>query len=157
VIDSRHCYFLRRHYRPSHVTVKIEKLTLSEILVSETSTFSSQELYPCSLQCASLRTPCATCLSPPPFPSACTSYSCLVPRHSLQLVYIHFLDALRDRLVEDVCNAARKVGRQHVTRLKRGFLLERPSVAKFAAREWLEGWKCHAFRFVVRLSISILV
>jgi hypothetical protein len=59
-------------------------------------------------------------------------------------------------MIEDVCDAARKAGRHHVTRLKRGFLLGRPSTAKFAASEWLEGWKYHVFRFVVRLSFRCL-
>ncbi|KAH9928968.1 uncharacterized protein B0H18DRAFT_1117777 [Fomitopsis serialis] len=76
-------------------------------------------------------------------PESCTSLpeplSCSpVPRQALRLPFHYFLNAVRDRLIDDITEAS-KHGRSHrlATRYKDGFLLG-PSPA---SSEWSVGWE----------------
>jgi mediator of RNA polymerase II transcription subunit 13 len=117
---------------------------------SETSIFTPRDLYPCYASCASQRKPCTTC---PPSRSQTrpqTSASCLLPREPLRRVHCRFVEAIRERLIDDVCEVAGKNGHgRQVRRLKQGFVLGRPGMDETGGDDWTRGWEQHALRFVL--------
>ena len=117
------------------------------LIGSEPSAFTPQELYPCSKPCASQRDPCPSCVSPSP--TTHTSPSSRLPRLPLRYVYRGFLDAVRDRLVDDIAEASiskdkgkERTGRE-VKRFKDGFLLgplNGLDLATEGEEEWDASW-----------------
>ena len=133
------------------------------------SQFTPSALYPCSLECAKLSDPCSCCTSMlsnnsavhgDTFPSS--SFSILFPRLSLRTIYTLFIDAVRDRLIDDICIGPYHPPEEHTiathvqglgrssgaTRLGRGFLTNSDPVFP----TWGYGWeqRSHA-RFVIHL------
>lgn len=99
--------------------------------VSETSSFTPHELYPCSLACADSRNPCASCTDPP-----FISTARLLPRKPLRQIYARFIDAVRTRLIDSVVNASLT----SALRFRNGFLL----ISNAISNEWGADWDHHA-------------
>ncbi|KZT20613.1 hypothetical protein NEOLEDRAFT_831679 [Neolentinus lepideus HHB14362 ss-1] len=110
---------------------ELNELILDGLEVAETSTFTPQSLYPCTGSCSSTFAPCATCLIP-------TISSYPFPRRSIRQVYSQFLQAVRERLIDDVAEASK--GSRPVKRYRNGFLLG-PSESP---GEWSAGWEQYA-------------
>ncbi|KAJ6497407.1 mediator complex subunit 13 C-terminal-domain-containing protein [Mycena sanguinolenta] len=108
------------------------------LIVTSQISFSPSDIYPCCSSCADLETPCAACSELPSLPPQQH-----LPRQSLRLVYSHFLEAVRLRLITDISDASnsKQSGRKRlVKRLKGGFLLDPPP----SSSEWSKGWDNHA-------------
>lgn len=110
--------------------------------VSESSSFKPSDIYPCSLTCATQRIPCPKCLE-----SSSTSFdtpqssASFLPRQCLRLPFSQFLQAVRDRLIEDVAEASRaNATSRSVARLKDGFVLGTST----SSSEWGSGWEHHS-------------
>lgn len=110
--------------------------------MSESFSFKSEDIYPCSITCASLRIPCPSCLDPTSISlDTPQSSATLLPRQCLRLPYLQFLQAVRDRLIDDVAEASRLNGScTSVVRLKDGFVLGTHT----SSSEWGSGWEHHA-------------
>lgn len=122
------------------------------VIGSKLASFTPGQVYPCSDACALLHEPCPRCqesaqgMSNTP-PSAATprsrtnntrSAACLLPRKPLRNILVHFLDAVRCRLIDDISErAASDAGRTPIRRLQDGFLLG-PSPR---SSEWAIGWQ----------------
>ncbi|KAG2150318.1 mediator complex subunit 13 C-terminal-domain-containing protein [Suillus bovinus] len=109
----------------------LKKLKFDDMIISETSSFTPHELYPCSLACADSCTPCASCTDPP-----FMSTARLLPRKPLRQIYARFIDAVRTRLIDYVVNASLNCA----LRFRNGFLL----VPNAASNEWGADWDHHA-------------
>lgn len=104
----------------------------------EIAAFTPQDLYPCSSECSNERMPCPNCLAP--LPSSSKSADCHLPRKPLRRVYSHFLEAVRNRLIDDIVQASlKKPNTRQVKRYKGGFLLGPPP----SLSEWGTGWEHH--------------
>lgn len=123
---------------------------------SETSSFNPADLYPCSSACASQRDPCPTCISQGPTPASIQtlssnananqpSASIHLPRIPLRKIYSAFLDAARDRLIDDIAEASLKASARHrqIKRFKTGFVLG-PMGEGTSTSEWGASWEQHA-------------
>ncbi|EMD41184.1 hypothetical protein CERSUDRAFT_111735 [Gelatoporia subvermispora B] len=120
----------------------LEALQLHCLTSQETSFFTPSSLYPCSAACSELPSPCSNC---PDIVSAdCTTASSSGPpllRKPLRLPFFQFLQAVRDRLVGDICeNSKEKANGRTAVKLKDGFLLS----SSPASSEWGAGWEHHA-------------
>ncbi|GLB33323.1 putative component of the SRB8-11 complex [Lyophyllum shimeji] len=136
-------FFISAQDRVAIATSMLATLQFDGLTVDETSFFALKDLYPCSPACSLLREPCHACLdrdSSRNSSSTCT----LLPRRPLRLVYSHFLEAIRIRLLDDIAKAsAQDVPSRTprpVKRLKGGFLLGSPP----SATEWGSDWDYHA-------------
>lgn len=109
----------------------LKQLRFDDLIISETSSFTPHELYPCSLACADSRNPCASCTDPP-----FISTAHLLPRKPLRQIYARFIDAVRTRLIESVVNASLT----SALRFRNGFLL----VSNAISNEWGADWDHHA-------------
>ncbi|RDX52929.1 hypothetical protein OH76DRAFT_1553636, partial [Lentinus brumalis] len=112
-------------------------LELEHLTVTERSSFIPAGIYPCSAACASRAEPCGQCLhsararSSPPEP---------LPRIPLRQPLMLFLQAARDRLIDDIAEASKLHPRgRTVTRMKGGFLLG----SILFSSEWGSGWENH--------------
>ena len=112
--------------------------------VSESFSFGPCDIYPCSQTCSTQSKPCPNCLDPSlvspifaaesnsPFPSFR-----LLPREPLRLVYTQFLQAVRNRLIDDMCESlsdGRRLGR-----LGNGLIIFPPTHSS----DWGAGWEHH--------------
>ncbi|KAG1724768.1 hypothetical protein EDB19DRAFT_2043401 [Suillus lakei] len=112
----------------------LKQLRFEDLIISETSSFTPHELYPCSSACADSRTQCASCLAhtDPPFISTAR----LLPRKPLRQIYARFIDAVRTCLIDYVVNASWT----SALRFHNGFLL----VPNAISNEWGADWDHHA-------------
>lgn len=109
----------------------LKQLRFDDLIISETSSFTPHELYPCSLACADSRNPCASCTDPP-----FISTARLLPRKPLRQIYARFIDAVRTRLIDSVVNASLT----SALRFRNGFLL----ISNAISDEWGADWDHHA-------------
>ncbi|KAI0352771.1 hypothetical protein OH77DRAFT_1428194 [Trametes cingulata] len=118
----------------------LAKLEFDTLTLSESSSFIPAAIYPCSAACSTQSTPCERCLEHT-LPSPSGSPPQLLPRASLRLPLTLFLQATRDRLIDEVAEASKlnPHGRS-VARLKGGFLLGSLPTSS----EWGSGWESHA-------------
>lgn len=130
------------------------------MIVTETERFRLSGLYPCSVACATRVTPCPACAStinensspvslgtrPIPLTSAC-----LMPRIPLRHIYVQFIQALRERLINDMIMVPESTATEQdpihgpmrsAMRMKDGFLLGFP--LSLSTGEWGTGWAYHA-------------
>ncbi|KAJ7799951.1 hypothetical protein B0H14DRAFT_3113979 [Mycena olivaceomarginata] len=117
---------------------ELSALHFDGLIVTSQISFTPSDIYPCCSSCSDLETPCTACLEL----SSSTPQQHL-PRRSLRLVYSHFLEAVRLRLIADISDASnsKQSGRKRlVKRLKGGFLLGPPP----SSTEWSKGWDTHA-------------
>ena len=125
------------------------------------SQFAPSALYPCSSECAELTNPCSSCTNMVSGSSTVRgdrstplSSSTLFPRLPLRTVYTLFIDAVRDRLIDDICIGAHRPpeynATAHVqiqgrscaaTRLGRGFL----SNGNHIYPTWSCGWEQRSY------------
>ncbi|EIW82148.1 hypothetical protein CONPUDRAFT_143634 [Coniophora puteana RWD-64-598 SS2] len=114
------------------VKSSIEALELDGLAVSDVLSFKPDDLYPCSAECSDRAAPCPNCISGSGSPN---STAPLLPRKPLRIVYSHFLDAVRSRLIDDLANTS--VPGTIIQRCKNGFLLGSiPSTY-----EWADDWQ----------------
>ncbi|KAJ7647889.1 mediator complex subunit 13 C-terminal-domain-containing protein [Roridomyces roridus] len=114
---------------------ELSRLQFDGLTVTSQASFTPADIFPCH-SCADLATPCPSCLDPNSPPQQ-------LPRHPLRLIYSHFLEAVRLRVIADISAAsnAKQSGRKRlVKRLKGGFLLDPPP----SSTEWSKGWDMHA-------------
>ncbi|KAF8075930.1 mediator complex subunit 13 C-terminal-domain-containing protein [Lyophyllum atratum] len=123
-------------------TSKLATLQFDGLTADETSSFPLNGLYPCSSACSALLKPCLTCLDTSLRNSS--TATTLLPRKPLRVIYSHFLEAIRIRLLDDIARASsqnqpNKTSRS-VKRLKGGFLLGPPP----STSEWGSSWEYRA-------------
>ncbi|KAJ6488252.1 mediator complex subunit 13 C-terminal-domain-containing protein [Mycena vitilis] len=124
--------------KKGQAAAELSALHFDGLMVTSQISFAPSDIYPCSSSCSELETPCSACLTP----SALTPQQHL-PRQSLRVVYSHFLEAVRLRLIADISDASntKQSGcRRLAKRLKGGFLLGPPP----SSTEWSKGWDTHA-------------
>ncbi|KAJ7133708.1 mediator complex subunit 13 C-terminal-domain-containing protein [Mycena crocata] len=117
---------------------QLDALHLDGLIVTSQFSFSPSDIYPCCSSCSELATPCPACLEP-----SSLSPQQHLPRQPLRLIYSHFLEAVRLRLIDDISATSntKQSGRKRlVKRLKGGFLLGPPP----SSTEWSKGWDTHA-------------
>ncbi|KIJ70634.1 hypothetical protein HYDPIDRAFT_172404 [Hydnomerulius pinastri MD-312] len=123
----------------------LKALSLDGLVVSESSSFNPQGLYPCSSACADQLSPCLTCLDPStPSPATDPAFSAanLLPRKPLRLIYSRLIEAVRSRLIDDITEVSKDaVNGSSAHRLMNGFLL----ASSRASNEWGADW-LHAAR-----------
>ena len=117
---------------------------------SPISLFTPSSLYPCSRECAQLSTPCSASCSGSAFTSSTANASfgsaVVCPRKSLRQVYSLFVDAIRDRLIDDICvphdnvQDAGLLRMPRATRLGHGFV----SSPEYVHSLWGFGWDTRA-------------
>ncbi|KAJ7188980.1 hypothetical protein C8R46DRAFT_877203 [Mycena filopes] len=115
---------------------ELDALHFDGLVVTSQVSFTTSDIYPCCSSCADLATPCSVCLEG----SSVTQH---LPRQPLRVIYSHFLEAVRQRLIADISDASnsKQSGRKRlVKRLKGGFLLGPPP----SSTEWSKGWDTHA-------------
>lgn len=112
--------------------------TRSSFPVFESSSFTPQDLYPCSSSCATLREPCPVCLDAT---STFPSIASLLPRKPLRDIYSNFIEAVRIRIIDDIVSVSvsksSNIANRQAKRLKGGFLLGTPSLKN----EWSAIWE----------------
>ncbi|KZT66995.1 hypothetical protein DAEQUDRAFT_729591 [Daedalea quercina L-15889] len=123
--------------RTSEAQGALAALQFDDLARVESSTFQPSSVYPCSAACSTQDIPCSECLNPA-HPRVGSSSAHLLPRQSLRLPFYYLLNAVRDRLIDDITEASRHA-RTHrpAIRYKDGFLLG-PSPA---SSEWSAGWE----------------
>ncbi|KAJ7099336.1 mediator complex subunit 13 C-terminal-domain-containing protein [Mycena belliarum] len=117
----------------------LSALHFDGLIATTYTSFSPSDIYPCCSSCSELATPCPSCLEPP----SLSPQQQHLPRQSLRVIYSHFLEAVRLRLIDDISDAShnKQSGRERlVKRLKGGFLLDPPP----SSTEWSKGWDTHA-------------
>src|ERR1700730_18670913 len=118
--------------------------------VSDTSSFTPDEIYPCSSTCSTRRLPCSTCLTlqqQTPEYFASQSVDRLLPRQPLRLIFFHLLEAIRDKLINDIAESSVR----SISRLKGGFLLNQ----HHSSFEWGTGWEHRASARCVSLHLTL--
>ena len=121
------------HLRPLIVLLAAILICFS---VTESSSFTPTAIYPCFPACSTEATPCE-CRSGPAIHAHHMSLTPLLPKATLRLPLNLFLQAVRDRLIDDVTEASKHHPRGRcVTRLKSGFLLGPIPTTS----EWGSGW-----------------
>lgn len=141
--------------------------------MNHVSQFSYKDLYPCSMSCSSRRDPCPTCISLSNFAESSptnahsngtsTNTSPLhvgpetfteliseptsarfLPRQHLRGPYNHFVNAIRDHLLDELCDLYKtdKFFGYGVRRLYRGLLIPQKS----KATGWNTEWEHHKSR-----------
>ena len=124
----------------------------------ELSQFTPSALYPCSSECAELVNPCSSCTNTLSNSftvrgdrSTVSSSATLFPRLPLRAAYTLFIDAVRDRLIDDICVGLYRPLEENTTgihvqvqgrpsaatRLGRGFLSNRDYIYP----TWGCGWE----------------
>ncbi|KAJ7496590.1 mediator complex subunit 13 C-terminal-domain-containing protein [Mycena latifolia] len=117
---------------------ELSGLHFDGLIVTTQTSFSPSDIYPCCSSCSELEMPCSDCLAP-----SSSAPQQHLPRQSLRVIYSHFLEAVRSRLIDDISDASntKQSGRKRlVKRLKGGFLLGPPP----SSTEWSKGWDTHA-------------
>ncbi|KAJ7286899.1 hypothetical protein C8J57DRAFT_1460386, partial [Mycena rebaudengoi] len=134
---SDSCMYAFKIGREGHPPAELSSLQFDGLIVSSQTTFTPADIYPCCSSCSQLAAPCPACLEPTP---ATQQH---LPRQPLRVVYSHFLEAVRSRLIDDIAeasNSKQSTRKRLVKRLKGGFLLgPLPS-----STEWSKGWDSHA-------------
>ncbi|KAF9458006.1 mediator complex subunit 13 C-terminal-domain-containing protein [Collybia nuda] len=105
----------------SEATSTLSQLILDGLFVTEVSSFTPRELYPCSADCSLLPGPCPRCLDAPM--ALATTPGSILPRKPLRNVYGHFLESIRIRVLSDIASTSCGKPQRQVKRLKGGFLL----------------------------------
>ncbi|KAI0027383.1 hypothetical protein K488DRAFT_90914 [Vararia minispora EC-137] len=129
---------------PSLARAPLDGLSLDGLTIIEASSFGPDEVFPCSRACATERQPCPACLQPDAHPQPSGSKASarpsarLLPREPLREPYAHFLRALQDALMDDMCNGS--PAEQRMCRYKDSVVLL-PFAASF---DWGNGWEHHA-------------
>ncbi|KAF8508668.1 mediator complex subunit 13 C-terminal-domain-containing protein [Hysterangium stoloniferum] len=123
------------------VLSELEDLAFDGLQRRELSFFNPSGLYPCSAECAKLPLPCLACTA-----SASSSPTTLLPRIPLRRIYSLFIDAVRDRLIDDICIQSQSNENKGVTgaskltsnpvRLGCGFLAAEQCVAPLWGGSW---------------------
>ncbi|KIJ32318.1 hypothetical protein M422DRAFT_35866 [Sphaerobolus stellatus SS14] len=125
----------------------LQELYLDGLQCSPLSFFTPSSLYPCSIECAQLPSPCPACCANPPASTfsagnASLGSATVCPRKSIRHIFSLFLDAIRDRLIDDICAPRQNVQNpglkrmSKATRLGHGFL----SSPDYAHSLWGHGW-----------------
>ncbi|KAJ7672102.1 mediator complex subunit 13 C-terminal-domain-containing protein [Mycena rosella] len=117
---------------------ELSGLHFDGLIATIQTSFSPSDIYPCCSSCSELAIPCSACLEP-----SSSSPQQHLPRQPLRVIYSHFLEAVRLRLIDDISDASntKQSGRKRlVKRLKGGFLLGPPP----SSTEWSKGWDTHA-------------
>jgi mediator of RNA polymerase II transcription subunit 13, fungi type len=118
------------------------------LAVSETYQFTPDGIYPCSPSCAAQIIPCSICFQQndtmaTPLSQATsslqTSSACILPRKPLRLPLARFIQAVRDRVVDDITQLPVDPSMPPPVRLQEGFLLRPSSVIE--SGEWGNGWE----------------
>ncbi|KAG1767693.1 mediator complex subunit 13 C-terminal-domain-containing protein [Suillus placidus] len=130
-VSTFHAFIVASDEQVDSALSVLKQLKFDDLIISETSSFTPHELYPCSLACSDSRTPCASCTDPP-----FTSTACLLPRKPLRQIYARFIDAIRTRLIDYIVNASLT----SALRFYNGFLL----VPNAISNEWGADWDHHA-------------
>ncbi|KAJ7252420.1 mediator complex subunit 13 C-terminal-domain-containing protein [Mycena haematopus] len=136
--DMDSCMYAFLIGRRGEDATELSALHLDGLIVTTQMSFTPLDIYPCCSSCADLETPCPACLEPSSLPPQQH-----LPRKSLRLVYSHFLEAVRLRLIADISDASnsnQSGPKRLVNRLKGGFLLGPPP----SSTEWSKGWDTHA-------------
>ncbi|TDL29003.1 hypothetical protein BD410DRAFT_779280 [Rickenella mellea] len=141
----------------------LSRLQFRNLSALSISHFNYDDLYPCSPNCSVLRDPCPACRDslsqpatpvknePSPTPTG-NSRAQLLPRKPLRLPYLMFLSAVRERLIDDICEASRTKGSRETKRLGNGFLLG-PLKGEC---EWASGWGHHSgSRSLIHCYLSV--
>ncbi|EKM59526.1 uncharacterized protein PHACADRAFT_181524 [Phanerochaete carnosa HHB-10118-sp] len=110
----------------------------------DTYSFTPDGIYPCSLSCATQRVPCAVCIqqreaSSFATPSSQASPTCSLPRKPLRLPLVQFIQAVRDRIIDDIVRSSSETSERWTGRLQGGFLLSPLSPADDG--EWGAEWE----------------
>ncbi|KAJ7750136.1 mediator complex subunit 13 C-terminal-domain-containing protein [Mycena maculata] len=138
VRGSDSCMYAFLIGRQGQPPTELSGLHFDGLMITSQVSFTPADIFPCSSSCSELATPCSVCLEPPS-PSSQQH----LPRQPLRVIYSHFLEAVRVRLISDISDASntKQSGRKHlVKRLKGGFLLPPPP----SSTEWSKGWDTHA-------------
>ncbi|KAJ7072913.1 mediator complex subunit 13 C-terminal-domain-containing protein [Mycena amicta] len=115
---------------------ELAELLFDGLAVTSQVSFAPADLYPCSVACSTTSEPCPVCQDP-------AGPRHHLPRPHLRLVYSHFLEAVRTRLIDDLSDASNTKQSQRkrlVKRFKGGFVLGPPP----SSTEWSKGWETHA-------------
>ncbi|KAF7289220.1 Mediator of RNA polymerase II transcription subunit 13 [Mycena indigotica] len=115
---------------------ELAELVFDGLAVTSQVKFSPADIYPCSPACANATIPCSACQDP-------TTPRHLLPQQHLRLVYSHFLEAVRTRIIDDLSEASNSQQLQKkrsVKRFRGGFVLGPPP----SSTEWSKGWDNHA-------------
>ncbi|KAJ6534040.1 mediator complex subunit 13 C-terminal-domain-containing protein [Mycena vulgaris] len=130
-----YAFLIGKHGQPP---TELSCLHFDGLIVTTQTSFSPSDIYPCCSSCAELAIPCPACLDP-----SSSSPQQHLPRQPLRVIYSHFLEAVRLRLIHDISDVSntKQSGRKRlVKRLKGGFLLGPPP----SSTEWSKGWDTHA-------------
>lgn len=105
--------------------------------------FTPDGIYPCSPSCAAQLAPCFICTQSgqTSLPIASSSRSpsvCSLPRKPLRLPLAQFIQALRDRIIDDVARSSGEISKRRAVRLREGFLLS--PLSPHDTSEWGAGW-----------------
>ncbi|KAG1846505.1 mediator complex subunit 13 C-terminal-domain-containing protein [Suillus tomentosus] len=130
-VSTFHAFIVASDEKVDSSLSVLKQLRFDDLIISETSSFTPHEVYPCSLACADSRNPCASCTDPP-----FISTARLLPRKPLRQIYARFIDAVRTRLIDSVVNASLT----SALRFRNGFLL----VSNAISNEWGADWDHHA-------------
>ena len=130
-------FYLHPKLYPLRATLTLTLL----VLAIETSSFTPQDLYPCSPNCSILREPCSVCLD---HAISALSTASLLPRKPLRTIYSNFVEAIRIRLLDDIISVSvtksSNIANRQAKRLKGGFLLSTPR----SKNEWSTTWEHRA-------------
>lgn len=117
----------------------------------QTYSFTPEGIYPCSPYCAAQLAPCSACIhqgeaaatpSSIATSSSQASPACVLPRKPLRLPLSQFIQAVRNRLIDDIARSASEASDRWTGRLQSGFLLSPLPPAD--ASEWGTGWEHYA-------------
>ncbi|KAH7888131.1 mediator complex subunit 13 C-terminal-domain-containing protein [Phlebopus sp. FC_14] len=115
----------------------LKTLSIDGLAVSEASSFSPLGLYPCSSACADQLSPCSACLDSTQPSTASPSSATLLPRKPLRTIYSRFIEAVRNRLIDDIVKASEDAAAgSSAQRLMNGFLL----TCSRTSNEWSADW-----------------
>lgn len=133
---------------PNSPTGKFQDIELPGLTSSGNGIFSYTDLYPCLCSRIENLFPCSTCNSysnsdPSSARDDNEGHSIPLTFHSLKAeirtVYLFFLDAIRERLINDICEHAQSLGNV-ARRLCKGIIWGFPCTNK----AWGTGWEQHA-------------
>ncbi|KDQ65114.1 hypothetical protein JAAARDRAFT_108506, partial [Jaapia argillacea MUCL 33604] len=146
--STLHVFAFGSTLRTTESHAALNALSFPGLSTSQSSSFTPHDLYPCSTECSVIPIPCPTCLNPSSTPkssssvSSSTSAACRLPRHPLRAIYSQFLEAIRNKLINDLSESTKKTPESPpVRRFKSGFLLGPSNRGTY---EWGEGWEHHA-------------
>ncbi|KAF9224428.1 hypothetical protein BS17DRAFT_879901 [Gyrodon lividus] len=139
--SALYAFMFTSHEGSDACLATLTALPLDGLVVSETSTFDPQGLYPCSSACAEQSSPCLICLDPPkstPTIDSTFSAANLLPRKPLRRIYSRLVEAIRSRLIDDITEVSKDaVSGSSAHRLMNGFLLAPSRVSNEWGADWL--------------------